>query len=161
MVKKIFKWSVRAALVAFLLLQFFRPARTNPPVEQGSDLFDANPPPPPVAALLRGACYDCHSHETQWPWYSNIAPVSFWLVDHVNEGRERMDFSEWPHDRAKRVRKNWENIADEIRSGRMPMTSYKIMHSAGRLSAAQRETLAGWAEAEAARLKIIEAAADK
>ena len=70
-------WILGALAVIFVALQFTNPARTNPPVVH--DFLAAETPPPPLAAMFRGACYDCHSYETRWPWYSHIAPVS-WLI---------------------------------------------------------------------------------
>jgi len=79
--KKKLKWIFVALVVGFGLLQFTNPARTNPPVV--NDLPATNAPPH-VAALLRAACYDCHSYESKWPWYSHIAPVSWLIAQDVN-----------------------------------------------------------------------------
>jgi Haem-binding domain len=147
------KWMIGGAAGAFLLLQLASPPRTNPPVVPGHDLFDTNPPPPEIAAMLRNACYDCHSSETKWPWYSHVAPVSLWLVDHIKDGRNDFNFSDWPHNDAKRARRRLNNLADEVRSGRMPLKSYTWIHSSSRLSSEQREQLATWAEQEADRLE--------
>ena len=80
------KWIFAALVAVFVLLQFTSPPRTNPPVAPGHDLLATNPPPPEIAALLHNACYDCHSDETRWPWYSHIAPVSWLVADDVNTG---------------------------------------------------------------------------
>ena len=94
--KKILKWIFIALVVVFGLLQFTNPPRTNPQVV--SDLMVTNPPPPQVAALLHTACYDCHSSETRWPWYSHIAPMSWQIAKDVNDGRDNLNFSDWPND---------------------------------------------------------------
>ena len=92
------KLKVAAVVLAgiFLLLQFTNPARTNPPVKR--DAIAAANPPATVAASLRAACYDCHSHETKWPLYSRIAPSSWLVVADVNEGRHNFNLSEWPEE---------------------------------------------------------------
>ena len=135
------------------LLQLTNPARTNPPVTAGHDLLATNPPPADVAATLQAACYDCHSFQTEWPWYSRVAPASWLLVDHVNGARKRLNFSEWPHDDPERAAKKWRHVADQVRSGEMPLPSYTWIHTASRLNAGQRDRLAQWADQEARRLQ--------
>ncbi|HXF09300.1 MAG TPA: heme-binding domain-containing protein, partial [Desulfuromonadaceae bacterium] len=92
--KKKLKWIVIAALAIFAAMQFYHPAHTNPPVT--NDFIAATAPPPPLAAAFRAACYDCHSYETHWPWYSHLAPISWDLVKDVNFGRDNLDLSAWP-----------------------------------------------------------------
>ncbi len=90
-----------------------------------------------VRALAKRACFDCHSNETRWPWYSNVAPVS-WLVQHdVDEGREELNYSEW-HGPTKASKK----AAEEVREGEMPPAIYLWMHPEARLTAPEREQLA-------------------
>lgn len=134
------------------VLQATNPAHTNPTVAPGHDLLATNTPPAPVAALLKQACYDCHSCETRWPWYSYVAPVSWSVAGHVNAAREALNFSEWPHDEPGRARKRWRRIADAVESGEMPLRQYAWLHREARLDAGQRRQLAQWAEEEAKRL---------
>jgi hypothetical protein len=152
-VKTRFKWLLGGAGLLFAALQLTNPARTNPSVAPGRDLLASNAPPAEVAALLRAACYDCHSFETKWPWYSRVAPMSWLVADHVNEGRERLNFSNWPHDDPQRAAKRWNRISDEVGSGDMPLPSYAWIHPQARLPAGQREFLVTWAEQEARRLQ--------
>jgi hypothetical protein len=84
--KRKLKWFSVALVAGFALLQLTNPARTNPKVV--SDLMTGNPPPPKIAAMLHSACYDCHSNETRWPWYSHIAPMSWLIAGDVKEGRD-------------------------------------------------------------------------
>lgn len=142
------KWFKRAALagiVAALALQLRSPAHTNPPVLPGHDLLATNPPPPDVADILKAACYNCHSFQTEWPWYSYIAPVSWQITGHVSDGRDAMNFSDWPHDNPSRVRKRWRHIADSVEDGDMPLRSYTLIHRQSRLTARQRARLIQWA----------------
>ena len=123
--------------------QLVRPARENPPVR--ADL----PAPADVRGLLRRACYDCHSHETVWPWYAHVAPAS-WLVAHdVAEGREKLDFSAWdafgPARRAKKLRQS----AKEVDEGEMPPWQYRLVHPEARLTDAEKERLRAWLTAPA------------
>lgn len=85
-----------------LVIQFFRIDKTNPPVNQAKDFIKLSSPPAKVAQLLKDACYDCHSHETKYPWYTNIAPVSWWIKNHIDHGREHLNFSVWADYEAKK-----------------------------------------------------------
>jgi hypothetical protein len=151
--KKKWKWIVAALAGVFALMQLANPSRTNPPVAPGHDLMSGNPPPPPVAAMLHAACYDCHSDETRWPWYSHLAPVSWLVAGDVKDGRERMNFSEWPHDLPGRAAKRLERISEEVGYKDMPPSKYTVLHPEARLTAEQRQQLIAWADQEAARLK--------
>jgi hypothetical protein len=147
------KWSLAALAAAAAGAQFFNPALTNPPVAPGEDMMASNAPPAEIAALLHSACYDCHSHTTRWPWYSHVWPVSWFVTSHVNDAREGMNFSEWPHDDDYKAGKRWGKISKHVEDGSMPLTSYTWLHPASRLTAAQRKQLEDWADKEAERLK--------
>lgn len=152
-IKRYAKWFLVAVAAALVLIQFLPCDRTNPPVAPGRDFIAITQPPPPVAALVRAACYDCHSHETRWPWYDRIAPISWWVAGHIQDGRKRLNFSEWPSADPRRAKKKLEQISEEVADGAMPLPSYTWMHPAARLSAADKKLLADWAEAEAAKNK--------
>jgi hypothetical protein len=147
--KKKLKWVFGALLVVFGLLQFTNPARTNPPVV--NDLAATNPPPPEITALLRAACYDCHSHETKWPVYSRIAPSSWLVVGDVNEGRKHLNFSVWPADPAA-IAKKLERINEMLDYREMPPKKYTMLHPEARLTDAQRKQLMDWSDAAASKL---------
>jgi hypothetical protein len=150
---KMKKWLKRGGVAVILgaaALQLTNPPRTNPPVPTGRDLLAAGPPPPEVAALLKSACYNCHSYETKWPWYSHIAPFSWQITGHVNDARDAMNFSDWPHDEPSRVRKRWRHIADAVEDREMPLPSYALIHPDARLTDQQRAQLVQWAR-QAAR----------
>ena len=151
--KKSVQWAIGGVAAGLVLLQLTNPARTNPPVVSGHDLFAVDPPPAEIAESLRNACYDCHSHETRWPWYSHVAPVSWWLVHHIDDARKHLNFSEWPHDDPRRAARKWRQIADEVSAGTMPLPSYARMHAEARLTAEQRAAIARWAARQAERLR--------
>lgn len=152
--KKYLKWFLLAAIVVFAVLQFFNPSLKNPPVEPGHDLMATNPPPPEVATLLRQACYDCHSNETRWPWYARVAPVSWWVVAHMQEGRDALNFSEWPHGDAYVAGDELGRIGEQVQSRKMPLPSYTWlgMHPEARLTEEQRGRILKWTEQTAQRL---------
>jgi hypothetical protein len=151
--KKKLKWILVALVAGFASLQLANPPRTNPPVAPGHDLMATNPPPPEIAALLRVACYDCHSDETKWPWYSRVAPVSWLVANDVTRGRERLNFSEWPRELPQRAAKCLERMSEEVDYKDMPPAKYTLMHPEARLTADQRQQLMHWADQEAAWLK--------
>jgi hypothetical protein len=132
--------------LALIALQFANPPRQNPPVLPGHDVMAGNALPPALAAALKNACYDCHSFETRWPWYSCIAPVSWYVARDVNAARASLNFSDWPRDDAGRARKRWRHIAGQVQNGEMPPRSYTWMHRQARLNARQRGELIKWAE---------------
>ena len=131
-----------AALAALILLiQLIPVEQTNPQVE--ADLVA----PPPVKDILRRACYDCHSHETSWPWYSRVAPFSWWLAEHVTEGRADLNFSQWPLFDFEARELMLRDIEKQIVDKSMPLRSYVLGHREARLSDRDREILLEWARA--------------
>lgn len=150
--KKTLKWSGIVLIVFLVASQAIRPAKTNPAVDETKTIGVNATVSPEVAAILDRACIDCHSSKTTWPWYSEVAPVSWWLVDHVNEGRKELSLSEWgTYDSKKKLRK-LEKICEEVEHGAMPLKSYLLLHPAARLSDSDKQTLCEWAQQETERL---------
>lgn len=129
------------------------PRLTNPPVEAGHDLLATNAPPAELVKVLRSSCYDCHSDETKWPWYSHVAPVSWWVVEHVESGRKRMNFSKWPHNDPRKVARRWRNMGESVLDGDMPYPSYAKGHPEARLTEEQRKTFAKLCDEQADRIR--------
>lgn len=133
------------ALIVFGAIQLVPVPRENPPVLR-EPLWDS----PETRALAQTACFDCHSNETVWPWYARLAPSSWVVWYDVTEGREALNFSEWdrhaddeyvdPADPFPPQTLS-ERIEAVIRDGSMPPGTYRLAHSAARLSAAQKEVL--------------------
>ena len=138
--RKIVLGLVVSLIVVFLLLQLKQPDRTNPPVE--SEIAA----PPEVAAILERACYACHSNETEWPWYSYVAPVSWWVAEHVEHGRGDLNFSTWPVLDFEELEHAFHDIDEQIEKGEMPLPSYLRMHAEARLSDEDRQVLRDWAQ---------------
>ncbi|MET0153110.1 MAG: heme-binding domain-containing protein [Candidatus Binatia bacterium] len=124
--------------VLFGLVQLVPVDRTNPAVE--SDVAA----PGTANGVLRRACYDCHSNETFWPWYSQVAPVSWLLASDVREGRRELNFSLWNTYDPKRRAKKLKETVQEVRDGDMPPWYYVIMHSEAKLSGADRAAIERW-----------------
>ena len=139
------RWLLAGIVALLLAIQVVPVSRTNPPV--GGDVSA----PPDVQPILRRACYDCHSNETVWPWYSRIAPVSWLVASDVHEGRGQLNFSVWsrltPAQQAKALREAWRHVAD----GEMPPWTYRLMHRDAGLSAEDRVALRAWTAGAPAR----------
>lgn len=149
---RIVKWTAIVIFVLFLGIQVVRPARTNPPVDESQTIAARTQMTPEVASILDRSCRDCHSNKTVWPWYTNVAPVSWWLSNHVNEGRRSLNMSEWGRlDRDRQDRK-LRQICDEVEDGNMPLSTYLPMHPKARLSAEDKKTLCDWIDTERERL---------
>ena len=128
-------------VAVFLLLQLWPVDRANPPVPE-----TALRAPPEVEAVLRAACYDCHSNETKWPWYSYIAPISWQVAHHVEDGRAELNFSEWGSYRESKQLSLAEEMLEQIEQGEMPTWDYKLAHPEARLEPAQVDILRRWAD---------------
>ena len=137
--------ALAAALVA---LQLVPVDRTNPPVE--SDIGA----PPDVAPVLRRACYDCHSHETAWPWYTRVAPLSWLVARDVTEGRRRLNLSRWTAyvSDPGTAQCKLDHIAASVGETDMPPWYYRLLHSEARLEEEDRARIARWAERESAAI---------
>lgn len=133
------------ALAGLLLLgQFFRIDKTVPAVAPSQDFRHIAQPPAEITALLEPACYDCHSYETRYPWYAEVAPVSWWLKNHVNEGREHLNFSTFGQLSDSDQLHAFEEMVETLEEGEMPLRSYTWTHADARLSESQRADLVRW-----------------
>jgi len=130
---------VLALCIVLVVIQFIPVSRTNPPVT--ADI----PTSPAVKTVLRRACYDCHSNETVYPWYSHIAPVSWLLAHDVSEGREELNFSTWNQYSAKDQGEKTHEIREAIVEGEMPPWYYTLIHREAVLSSEDRRVLQSWA----------------
>lgn len=144
MKKKIINRIMWGILGLFLVIQVFRIDKTNPPVDPEQDFAMLTTPPPEVNHILKEACYDCHSNITRYPWYSNVAPVSWILKNHVNEGRENLNFSVWGTYLQEDKPKILKECAEVVKEGEMPLKSYTWTHPAARLTVEQRQTFTAW-----------------
>lgn len=139
---KVNKRRILIALIFVLVaMQFIQPEKTNPASAPSSDIAAVLSLNEADVALMKKACYDCHSNETVWPGYSNVAPISYFVVHHVNEGRHHLNFSEWASYDAGKADHKLEECAEEVEEGEMPMSSYVLMHSEAGLNAEERAHL--------------------
>src|SRR5689334_10401053 len=131
--RKVAKWMLVAIGVPLLLIQFVRPERANPQFDPAWSLEARTRMPADVAAIIDRSCKDCHSNETKWPWYSNVAPVSWLVADDVKAGRRQMNFSEWARYSQDEANARLTYIAFTVRERSMPKPSYLRLHPDARL----------------------------
>ncbi len=124
-------------LVTFIAIQLVPVQETNPPVVS-EPKWDS----PQTKELAQRACYDCHSNQTKWPWYSQVAPMSWLVADHVNEGRQKLNFSEWQVNQGGEGPEP-DEIVEKVEEGEMPIKSYLLMHPEARLTDTEMATLVG------------------
>lgn len=140
----------RKILVAIVILlfaiQLVPVSRTNPPVTGEIEI------PGETRALLERSCYDCHSNETAWPWYSRIAPASWLVARDVARGRDELNFSEWGDYSVGRREHKLEEVEEMVEIGKMPLRIYLPLHPDARLSEDERRDLIEWARARRAAL---------
>ncbi|MDC0585078.1 heme-binding domain-containing protein [Planctomycetota bacterium] len=137
--KRILRWLVGVLALGAILIQFVPVDRTNPPVTSEIQVSVE------VGAVLKRACYDCHSNETEWPWYSRVAPIS-WLIAHdVREGRKALNFSTWGElgsdSRVEMLAESWEEVEED----EMPPWFYIAPHQDARLTTKDKAVLRVWA----------------
>lgn len=128
-------------LVAFIIIQFFPIDKTNPPPTPGMDFLKIKKSPEKIANIIKTSCYDCHSNETRYPWYSSISPMSWILKNHVNEGRKNLNFSTFAVYEPKRQLHKLEECIEMVEKKEMPLESYYLGHQDAKLSDEQRAAL--------------------
>ena len=138
--KKIIKITAVSILIIFAGIQLVPVESTNPPIE--SEIVA----PANVMAILKRSCYDCHSNETVWPWYSKIAPISWLVAEDVHEGREELNFSTWNQYKASKQGAKIEEIWEEVEEDEMPLWYYVLLHQSAELSDGDREILQAWSK---------------
>src|SRR5690242_18638297 len=144
--RRILKWTLIIGVLVFIGIQFVGPARTNPPVDPSQTLEATTTVPSDVAAIFNRSCSDCHSNKTNWRWYTYVAPVSWFTVGHVNEGRGDLNFSTWATYSARKKDTRLKGICAQCRSGEMPLPSYALVHREVKLSPQEIETICAWTE---------------
>lgn len=136
------KWKKAGLILLFLfgLLQFIpRPEKNISSVEAKNSIEKLFPIPDSVLTILKTACYDCHSNNTRYPWYSNIQPVALFLNKHIVEGKKELNFDEFGNYTGRRQQSKLKAIASQVKDGDMPLSSYSILHKNSRLTSGERD----------------------
>lgn len=129
-------------LLALLLIQLIPTEHSNPVVNPAEEFSDDRSVS--ELALLRTACFDCHSNETRYPWYAHVQPLSMWITDHVEEGREELNFSIWHTYSMKQQVHKLDECIELVENGEMPLNSFTWAHPEARLTDDERTMLIGW-----------------
>jgi heme-binding protein len=138
---------VIGVVVILALIQLIPPSRTNPPVVASRSLATHMDVPPDVQAVYKRACYDCHSSETVWPWYSHVAPVSWYVAHDVNVGRSHVNFQDWEaQENQKEALEHLGLTCKLMQEGKMPPADYLLMHQNAKVSQADISTVCAWTQ---------------
>lgn len=150
--KKALKIVAILVVIGLIAIQFIRHDRTTPPVVDADTMSVSMQVPSQVDAILKRSCSDCHSDQTVYPWYAQVAPVSWWLDDHISEARREVNMSVWNTYSPKKKAKKLEEMCQQVESGEMPLPSYLWIHRDAVLKEGEARTICEWANAERARL---------
>ncbi|MCW3118218.1 MAG: cytochrome [Chitinophagaceae bacterium] len=134
-------------LAVLVIIQFFHPGRNRAEGSQPNNILKIHPVPAQVKTILDKACADCHSNNTVYPWYSKIQPVDWWLTNHINEGKDKLNFDEFENYNLRRQYHSLEDISKTVKENDMPLNSYTWIHADARLTEEEKNILISWADA--------------
>ena len=158
--KRALKIILIVAVVIFAGIQFIRPNLASPPIVEGDTLEASTQVPDQVEAILNRSCADCHTNKTAFPWYSQVVPVSWWLANHISDGRKHLNLSTWGTLDTKRKMNKLKEICEQVDSGEMPLPSYLWVHRGSVLKEGEAKALCDWTETERNRLGSVPPAAN-
>ena len=138
---KILKIIEIIALVGFVGIQFIPTERNQSYTVPETDFMLVHNVPETIQKKLQVSCYDCHSNNTQYPWYNKIQPAAWFLEDHIKEGKAELNFNEWDSLSSRRKSSKLRSIIKQIESGEMPLDSYTLIHKDAKFSEAEAEEL--------------------
>jgi hypothetical protein len=139
--KRIVWLTMSVLLLLIIIIQFIPVKKLKSDLYPASDFFALNTASASLQTIIKNACYDCHSNETRFPWYSKIAPVSWFINDHITEGRDNLNFSDWGLYSSNEIKEKLKSAIDEIEGDKMPLKSYKLLHPESRLKSADKESI--------------------
>ena len=154
--KKFFKILFYTLLIAFVLFQFYpKPAKNQSASINPNDITVAHNVPADVQQALKVSCYDCHSNNTVYPWYSRIQPVALWLGNHIDEGKRELNFSEFGSYSIRRKYNKLKAINEQIKEDEMPLSSYTLIHRNAKLDDSKKGIIANWVNALRDSMKAV------
>lgn len=131
-------------LVGLVGIQFFPTSRNQSDTIPKTDFMLVNNVPKQVERIITTSCYDCHSNNTDYPWYNKVQPVAWLLEDHVTHGKEELNFNQWAHYSSRRKNSKLKSIISQIEDGEMPLWSYTLVHREAKLSEDEKKTVLDW-----------------
>jgi hypothetical protein len=150
---RILKRILLILLIGFIIIQFFRPKKNIAEGPQPNNIANVYPVPENVKGILVKACNDCHSNNTRYPWYNNIQPVAWWLADHVDEGKQELNFDEFAAYRPRRQYNKLEQSKNLMEKGAMPLDSYTWIHKDAKLTDEEKKAVADWVNSTRAAME--------
>ena len=142
---KRFKKIILALLVIFIAIQFIQPARNQNGQVMPTDIEKIVVVPANVSGILKTSCYDCHSNNTHYPWYSFIQPGAWLMASHIKNGKAMLNFSQFGEFSNRKQQSKLQGIINQVKDGEMPISSYTLIHRNAVLTAAQKTILINWA----------------
>lgn len=131
-------------LVVFVGIQFIPTTRNQSATVPSTDFMIVNNVPKSIQEKMQVSCYDCHSNNTQYPWYNRVQPVAWFLEDHINEGKSELNFNEWSLLSDRRKKSKLRSIIKQVESGEMPLSSYTLIHNDAKISDAETKEMVKW-----------------
>jgi len=135
-----------ALLAVFVVIQFIQPAHNKSDGISATDISGVVNIPDSVRVLLKNACYDCHSNNTDYPWYVNVQPMGWLMAKHIKDGKAQLNFNEFGSYSARRQQSKLKSIASQVSDGEMPLSSYTWMHKNARLNEQEKALIIKWAQ---------------
>jgi heme-binding protein len=149
--RRIFQILIVLFVLALVVIQFFQPEENSGEIDS-NHILKSEPLPEEISSLLANACLDCHSNQTNYLWYHQVAPVSWFINGHITEGKSELNLSDWgtwdPIDKISAL----DDMATEVKNGKMPIKSYVLMHRKAKLSEEQKASLVAWTESFSERI---------
>lgn len=133
-------------IIVLVIAQFFGPDTNNGSLESVEPFLAETNPPAEVKEILYTCCFDCHSNHTEYPWYSKITPINYWINSHVNEGKDELNFSKWDDYGTQKKNHKFEEMIDLIETKEMPLSSYTWVHREANLSHDKIREVINWAQ---------------
>lgn len=146
--RRVFRWAIPTVCLGLIVIQFFHPEKNlSPGPIPPEDLRVLHPMPAPVRKHLEVGCYDCHSNNTSYPWYSQVQPIAWWLDYHIRDGKHELNLSNFGRYSTKRQVDKLDSIIDELNEHAMPLRSYTWMHREAKFTDVERQAIVDWAQA--------------
>lgn len=143
---KIVKKIAIVFLIVLVVIQFFRPQKNAELIITENHIYNLYNTSNEVKTILNKACNDCHSNNTNYPWYASIQPVAWWLNDHIIDGKKHLNFSTYKNYNLRRQYHKMEEVIEEVKGGEMPLNSYTWTHGDAKLTTDEKALLTGWAQ---------------
>lgn len=150
---KIVKKIAVILLIGLVVAQFFRPEKNDGNLDTVNTFLAETNPPENVTKILKSTCFDCHSEKTIYPWYNNITPINFWLKDHIDHGKEHLNFSKWSEYSLKKKEHKMDELYEEVAAREMPLDSYTWTHADANLTQEEIDAVVAWGKKVQAEYK--------